>query len=215
MNGGVAAITGAAGAAGREVARVLAERGFSLALGGRDKGRLAEVAGDLGLDDDRVTTTAVDVTDLDSARRWADATHDRFGRVDALVHLVGGWRGGKPIAESPPEDDTFLLDSLVRTVQNATRAFLPALTESGGRFVLVSSPQAERPSHTNAAYGAAKAAAEAWTLALAEELGGHGGTANIVRVSFIKDPAPVADAIARLLSDDAADTNGARVIVEY
>ena len=68
---------------------------------------------------------------------------------------------------------------------------LEALEPLGGRFVRVSSPQAERPSHTNAAYGAAKAVAEAWTLALAEELGERGGTANIVRVGTPVPPLPL------------------------
>jgi NADP-dependent 3-hydroxy acid dehydrogenase YdfG len=195
----VAAIAGAAGSAGPEVARVLAGRGFDLTLGGRDEGRLPDHGGD------RVLKYAVDLLDPGSARDWAGATVERFGRVDALVHLVGGWRGGQPIAQSPPEDDSFLLDSLVRTVQIASRAFLPALTEAGGRFVMVSSPQAERPSNTNAAYGAAKAAAEAWTLALRQELAEAGGSAQIVRVGVIQDPAPVAHAIARFVTGESDD----------
>ena len=199
----VVAIAGAAGSAGPQVARVLAGRGWCLSLGGRDYSRLSALAAELGTGD--VMTHAVDLLDPRSAEGWAAATHQRFGRIDALVHLVGGWRGGKPIAEAPPEDDAFLLDSLVRTVQIASRAFLPDLIETGGRFVIVSSPQAERPSHTGAAYGAAKAGAEAWTLALREELGEHGGTAHIVRVSVIRDPQPVADAIASCLTGERTD----------
>lgn len=214
MSGGVVAIAGAAGSAGPAAARVLADQGSALSLAGRDEKRLARLVADLGLPDDRVSAHAVDLLDLESAIRWADATASRFGRVDALVHLVGGWRGGQPIADAPPEDDAFLLDQLVRTVQIGSRAFLPALSQSGGRFVLVSSPQAGRPSHTGAAYAAAKAAAEAWTLALADELSGHGGTANIVRVDVIRDPAPVARAIAHLLSDEAAGVNGERLTVD-
>ncbi len=211
MSGGVVAIAGAAGSAGPAVARVLGDRGAHLSLGGRDAARLDAVAADIGLPDDRVLTHAVDLTDAESARGWVDATTEKFGKVSVLVHLVGGWRGGKTIAESPPEDETFMLDSLVRTVQVASRAFLPALAGSGGRFVLVSSPQAERPSHKGAAYGAAKAAAEAWTLALAEELATHGGSANIVRVDVIDDPKPVAEAIAYLLSPEAKKMNGQRL----
>jgi NAD(P)-dependent dehydrogenase (short-subunit alcohol dehydrogenase family) len=224
----VIAIAGAAGGLGPEVARMLAERGDTLSLGGRDESRLAAVCDDLGLRSDRLMGQSVDMLDLGSARAWADATVERFGRVDALVHLVGGWRGGQPIASAPLEDDTFLHDVLVRTVQLATRAFLPALLESGGRFVLVSSPQADRPSSTNAAYGAAKAAAEAWTLALADELGERGGTANIVRVNAIVTPQmrldspdkqfktftdadEIAQAIGFILSDAGHKMNGQRL----
>ena len=222
------AIAGAAGGLGPEVARVLADGGWSLALGERDQGRLDEVVAQLGLPDDRVHAQTIDLLDLEAARGWADAAAAALGGVHALVHLVGGWRGGDPIASAPVEDDDFLHDVLVRTVQLTSRAFLPQLTEHGGRFVLVSSPQADRPSATNAAYGAAKAAAEAWTLALADELAASGGTANIVRVNAIVTPqmradspdkkfktftdaGEIAQAIAFLLSDDARKMNGQRL----
>jgi NAD(P)-dependent dehydrogenase (short-subunit alcohol dehydrogenase family) len=153
---------------------------------------------------------------------------DRFGKVDALVHLVGGWRGGKPIGEAPVEDDEFLHAVLVKTVQVASRAFLPQLKENRGRFVLVSSPMAERPTATNAAYGSAKAAAEAWTLALADELADSGGTANIIRVNAIitpkmreespekefatfTDAGEIAGAVSYLLSPGARKMNGQRL----
>src|SRR4051794_13913152 len=224
----IVAIAGAAGGLGPEVARVLAERGDTLSLGERDEARLGGVVDELGLPSDRVLAQPVDLLDIDSARAWADATSERFGGVDALVHLVGGWRGGEPIGSAPIDDDTFLHDVLVRTVQLATRAFLPALLERAGRFAIVSSPQADGPSSTNAAYGSAKAAAEAWTLALADELGERGGTANIVRVNAIVTPqmrlespdkefktftdaGEIAQAIAFLLSDAGRKMNGQRL----
>jgi NAD(P)-dependent dehydrogenase (short-subunit alcohol dehydrogenase family) len=228
VSGGVVAIAGAAGGLGPDVVRVLAEKGAYLSLGVRDQARLEQTVEATGLPEDRVLGHSVDVLDRGSADGWVEATVAKFGRIDALVHLVGGWRGGDPIASAPVEDDAFLHDVLVRTVQTATRAFLPQLTQNAGRFVIVSSPQAERPSSTNAAYGSAKAAAEAWTLALADELGPHGGTANIVRVNAIVTPqmreaepdkefrtftdtAEIADAIAFLLSPAARKMNGQRL----
>jgi NAD(P)-dependent dehydrogenase (short-subunit alcohol dehydrogenase family) len=228
VSGGVVAIAGAAGGLGPEVARVLAGKDARLSLGERDEGRLNETLESLGLPEDRVLGRTVDLLDPESATAWVDATAEKFGRVDALVHLVGGWRGGKPIAEAPPEDDTFLHDVLVRTVQVASRAFLPQLLENAGRFVIVSSPQADGPAKDNAAYGSAKAAAEAWTLALADELGDRGGTANIVRVNAIVTPqmreqspdkefetftdaSEIAEAISYLLSPAARKMNGQRL----
>jgi NAD(P)-dependent dehydrogenase (short-subunit alcohol dehydrogenase family) len=155
-----------------------------------------------------------DLTDLAEAQRWAGSVE----RCDALVHLVGGWRGGNLIDDTP-EDDIALLDALlVRTVQNTTRAFAPKLRESGGRFVLVSSKQAQDPDAKNAAYAASKAYAEAWTLALAKDLGEHGGAANVVVVNAIGDDKPsftpaahVAAGIAYLLSDEGSRMNGRRL----
>jgi NAD(P)-dependent dehydrogenase (short-subunit alcohol dehydrogenase family) len=222
------AIAGAAGGLGPDVVRALADQGALLSLGERDEGRMRQTIEALGLPEDRLIGHRVDLLDAGSAGGWVDATVAKFGRVDALVHLVGGWRGGEPIATAPVDDDAFLHDVLVRTVQTATRAFLPQLAENSGRFVIVSSPQAERPSSTGAAYGSAKAAAEAWTLALADELEPHGGTANIVRVNAIVTPqmreaepdkefrtftdtAEIAAAISFLLSPAARKMNGQRL----
>jgi NAD(P)-dependent dehydrogenase (short-subunit alcohol dehydrogenase family) len=228
VSGGVVAIAGASGGLGPEVARVLADRGALLSLGERDEQRLHDTIAGLALPDDRIHGEVVDLVDPESARAWVDSAVGKFGRVDVLVHLVGGWRGGKPIAEAPEEDDDFLHAVLVKTVQIATRVFLPQLKENRGRFVLVSSPMAERPTSTNAAYGAAKAAAEAWTLALADELAESGGTANIIRVNAIVTPrmreespdkdfktftdaSEIAEAVSYLLSPAARKMNGQRL----
>lgn len=161
----------------------------------------------------------VDVGDYDlrdpaEAQRWADSLE----RVDALVHLVGGWRGGTLI-DATPEEDVALLDSLlIGTVRNTSRAFAPKLRASGGRFVLVSSKQAQDPDAKNAAYAASKAYAEAWTLAFARDLGEHGGAANVVVVNAIGDDKPsftpaahLGAGIAYLLSEEGARMNGQRL----
>ena len=120
---------------------------------------------------------------------WCAGLVERFGRVDGLIHLVGGWRGGEPLHEAPLADWELLHDLLVRTVQHTTRAFHDQLAASEhGRFVLVSAKQAQAPSNTNAAYAAAKAAAEAWTLAFADGFEPGGATANIVVIDALLTP---------------------------
>jgi NAD(P)-dependent dehydrogenase (short-subunit alcohol dehydrogenase family) len=220
----VVAVTGAAGSLGPHVARALADAGHTLALADRDQGRLDQLVADLGLPEDRVTTSTADLLDADATRAWAD----QVGEVDAVAHLVGGWRGGEPIGEASLEDYEWLHDLLVRTLQHVSRAFLPALKKSGGRFALISSVQAQAPTSTNAAYAAAKAAAEAWTLALADELADVGGTANILVVNAIVTPkmraaepekpfktftdaADIAAALAFLFGDAASKMNGKRL----
>jgi NAD(P)-dependent dehydrogenase (short-subunit alcohol dehydrogenase family) len=159
---------------------------------------------------------------------WCAALVERFGHVDGLIHLVGGWRGGTPLHEAPLADWELLHDLLIRTVQHTTRAFHEQLAAQRGRFVLVSAKQAQNPSNTNAAYAAAKAAAEAWTLAFADGFEPGGATANIVVVDAILTPRmreenpgeafptftpaeQVADSIAFLCSDGAAKMNGQRL----
>ena len=160
----------------------------------------------------------VDKDDVDLLDEAATAAFARsLQSVTGVVHLVGGWRGGTPLPEADLADWSLLHDLLVRTVQHTTRAFAPALRAAGdaGRFVIVSSEQAQRPTSTNAAYAAAKAAAEAWTLAYADELAKTDGSANIVVVKQVTDrnATRIADAIALLLSDTGASMNGQRLVL--
>jgi NAD(P)-dependent dehydrogenase (short-subunit alcohol dehydrogenase family) len=226
LEGRVLAVAGPGGTLGPTVVRRLARTGGHLCLCGRDRSRLDRIAADAG---GEIETESVDLLDAQATRAWADGLAAREGHVDGLVHLVGGWRGGKAIEEAPLEDWDVLSTSLVRTLQNATQAFTPHLLASGrGRFVLVSAAQAQAPTHTNASYAAAKAAAEAWTLALADRFRGSGATANIVVVGAIVSPEmrrespdkdfstftpaeEIAEAIAYLLSDAPASMNGQRV----
>ena len=229
LDGRVIAIAGAGGGLGPVVAARLSEAGATLAGTDVAQERLDAIASDLGLSEKRWDGRVVDLLDEDAARQWCSALTERFGHVDALLHLVGGWRGGQPLHEAPLEDWALLQDLLVRTVQHTTRAFHDALVASEhGRFVLVSAKQAQRPSNDNASYAAAKAAAEAWTLALADGFDGSPATANIIVVNAILTPrmreeSPeadysnftpaehLADAIAFICSDDGGSMNGQRL----
>jgi NAD(P)-dependent dehydrogenase (short-subunit alcohol dehydrogenase family) len=229
LEGRVIAIAGAGGGLGPVVARRLANAGASLALADRSQEIADRVAQDLGLPEDRVDATAVDLLDESQATDWAAATAEKFGHVDGLLHLVGGYRGGDPIDSFDLADYDFLHGLLVRTLQLTTRAFHSSLTQSDhGRFVLVSAAAAQHPENTNAAYASAKAAAEAWTLALADSFMGTNATANIIVVNAIETPQiresspgvdrptftpaeDLADAITYLCSDSAARMNGQRL----
>ena len=224
----VIAIAGVGGGLGPVVAERLAAEGAVLAGTDRSQETLDSLAADLNLPTDRWDGRAVDLLDEDAARAWCTALVDRFGRVDGLLHLVGGWRGGEPLHEAPLEDWTLLHDLLVRTVQHTTRAFHDQLVASAhGRFVLVSAKQAQNPTNTNAAYASAKAAAEAWTLALADGFEPGGATANIIVVDAILTPRmrsenpegefptftpaeDIAAALAFLCSEEAGRMNGQR-----
>jgi NADP-dependent 3-hydroxy acid dehydrogenase YdfG len=229
LEGRVIAIAGAAGGLGPTVVRRLADDGASIAATDRDQGRLDQLGQDLVLSDQRFDGRVVDLLSADGAAEWASALGEKFGRVDALVHLVGGWKGGDPIATASLDDYAWLHDLLVRTVQHTTRAFYEQLAGSDhGRFVLVSSSQAQHPDGTNASYGATKAAAESWTLALADSFKDTKATANIIVVNAILTPRmrdenpekefrtftsaeDLADAIHFVVGDSAAKMNGKRL----
>jgi len=225
----VIAVAGAGGGLGPLVVGQLAAEGATVAGTDRSQETLDAMPDTAGIPAERWDGRAVDLLDEDAARGWCAALVERFGRVDGLVHLVGGWRGGKALHEAPLADWELLHDLLVRTVQHTTRAFHDQLAASEhGRFVLVSAKQAQAPSNTNAAYAAAKAAAEAWTLAFADGFEPGGATANIVVIDALLTPRMrgenpdgdfatftpaehVAEAIAFLCSDVAAEMNGQRM----
>ena len=186
LDGRVYAIAGVGGGLGPVVAERFGAAGAIVAGADRDQGRVDELREELGLPAERWDGRAVDLLDEVATREWCAALAERFGRVDGLLHLVGGWRGGQPLREAPLADWDLLHDLLIRTVQHTTRAFHDALlAASHGRFVLISAKQAQAPSNSNAAYAAAKAAAEAWTLALADGFAGTPATANVVVVDAI------------------------------
>lgn len=228
LEGKVVAIAGAAGGLGPTVAARLAAAGATLAATDVSHERLDELGAQLGLPEERWDARTADLLSAEATSEWADAIAQRFGRVDALLHLVGGWKGGEPLPTASLDDYEWLHDLLVHTLQHATRAFHDHIAHEGGRFVLISSTQAQRPAGTNASYGATKAAAEAWTLALADSLGESGATANVIVVNAILTPAmreaspdkpfrtftsaeDIAEAVAYLLSDRAAKMTGARL----
>lgn len=223
LDGRVVVIAGAGGALGPHVARGLAEAGATLALGDVSTDRLEGI--------EAADRRALDLLDPAAAEAWARDLEERFGHVDAVVHIVGGWRGGKPLQDAPLDDWELLNDLLVRTAQHTSRAFHGALSRSGrGRFVLMSAKQAVAPTHDNAAYAAAKAAAEAWVYALAEGFGkeGSGATANVIAINALVTPemraaepekafktftdaADIAEAMRFVISDAGAKMNGQRL----
>jgi NAD(P)-dependent dehydrogenase (short-subunit alcohol dehydrogenase family) len=224
----VIAIAGVGGGLGPVVADRLAQAGATVA--GTDRHAEAlEGIGEAMPDQERWDGRVVDLLDEEATKGWCAALVERFGKVDGLLHLVGGWRGGSPLHEAPLADWELLHDLLIRTVQHTSRAFHDALAASAhGRFVLVSAKQAQAPSNENASYAAAKAAAEAWTLALADGFAGTPATANIVVVDAILTPRMreenpgkefptftpaehIAGAIEFLCSDAAAEMNGQRL----
>ncbi|GAA2851355.1 SDR family oxidoreductase [Streptosporangium fragile] len=164
-------VAGAAGPAGQAVVRRFTGQGHTVI--GVDKS---------GADG----TLAVDLLDAEAVRKLAEDIKAEHGHLDGVVHLVGGWRGSKTFAETSLDDWALLHDLLIRTLQHVTLAVEPLLKASErGRFAIVSAKAAERPTQGNAAYAAAKAAAEAWTLAFADALEGTSATANILVVKAL------------------------------
>ena len=171
LTGLVIVVAGAAGAAGPPLVERLARAGATVVAAGSNRDRIERAVADVisRVPSGRVHAAVVDLLDEEATREWAALVEREHGRVDGLVHLVGGWRGGVGIVDADLADWNWLQDNLIRTLQHTSRAFHDAIKAGPrGRLVLISSVQASAPTAANASYAAAKAAAEAWTLAVAD-----------------------------------------------
>jgi NAD(P)-dependent dehydrogenase (short-subunit alcohol dehydrogenase family) len=227
----VVLITGATGALGQAVSRTFAEAGAWLALTARSEERLDELAAALGLPADRLLTHPADVTDAASVDELVKQTVARLGRVDALLHVAGGWRGGKTVSETGVGDLDFMLTLNLKSAFLVCRAVIPYMAaQEWGRIVAVGSRSAVRPTRRSGAYAASKAGLIALIETIATEIKDKGITANAVLPSTIDTPAnrqamPQADfskwvpaeqiaaTMLYLCSDEAAAVNGARIPV--
>jgi len=220
MNKRVFVITGATGATGKAAAQALAGRGASLALIGTDSSRLDDLARNMNLPAARFLALTADLRNGDAVHSAAEAVMDKFGRVDGLIHLVGGWVGGRTISETPDDDFESMLGQHAWTTFHLFKEFAPLLAKNNwGRVIVVSAPTATNPQGKTSAYTAAKAAQENLVLNLAVELKEANVTANIIQVKSIDvdgsgkgtTPDEIAASMLYLCSDEAAKINGVRI----
>jgi NAD(P)-dependent dehydrogenase (short-subunit alcohol dehydrogenase family) len=213
-------ITGATGGLGQHAARAYAKQGASLALLSTNPEKLDAFAKELNLPADRILTHAADLLVPDAVRDSAKAVTTKFGRVDALIHLVGGWTGGKTLTESSAEDLKFMLDQHAWSSFHLAQAYLPALQKNGwGRIVAVTSPLATQPTAKMGPYAIGKAAQETLLMTLADELRGTALTANVIQVQAIDvkgtgkgtSPKEIVAALLYLCSNEGGRVNGARI----
>jgi NADP-dependent 3-hydroxy acid dehydrogenase YdfG len=159
-------ITGGSNSSGIAVARAFALAGHRVFTIGSNEARIKAAAAEAG---DDVTPLVCDLSRLESVRKLASEIHGSMERVDGVIHLVGGWRGAKGIEDQPDEDWAALEQSAITTLRNVSRVFYKDLASSPtGRFAMVSSTAVAAPAAGAATYAAAKAAAETWTLAVAD-----------------------------------------------
>jgi NAD(P)-dependent dehydrogenase (short-subunit alcohol dehydrogenase family) len=205
MTGRVYAITGAFGALGSAVARAAAAKGARLALIDFAK---APPAG-LPSGEDVLVLGGADLTDANQASAAIGSAADRFGGLDVLLNIAGGFSWEKHEGgDWNTWHRLFLMN--VQTASNASRAAIPHLKRSAaGRIVNVGANAALKASLGMGAYAASKAGVHSLTQALADELKGDGVTVNAVLPSIIDTPAnradmPEADVSAWVTPDDLA-----------
>lgn len=172
-----------------------------------------------------------DISSRDTARQVADSVVSRFGRIDVLAHIVGGFAGGQPVADIDQGTWDRMRDLNLNSAFYAAAAVIPHMRRNNfGRIVAVGSKTADQPHAGLGAYVVFKTALVALYRTIALENGDAGITANIVlpgtmdtpanraampKADFSKwvPPSAVANAIIWLVSDPASHVNGALIPV--
>jgi NAD(P)-dependent dehydrogenase (short-subunit alcohol dehydrogenase family) len=227
----VVLVTGPTGGLGTAVVRAFAGEGARLVLTSRRQPELEALAAELALESERVQIVPADVTDPADVDRVARAAHDRFGTIDVVVHVTGGYKAGTPVSETDLETWNFMLGLNLTTAFLVARAALPGMLARGsGKLVFIGSRGGSQPAANMAAYGVSKGGLDLLVRDLAEETRRHGVNVNAVAPSIIDTPAnrkamPKADyttwvqpeslagVIHFLASDAARDIHGAVIPV--
>ena len=181
-------ITGAAGALGRAVVQHFLEQGARLALVDHRADRLAEVFP--GLDNSQHLLLAGDVTSAADMTELASQALKAFGRIDALVHIAGGFEMGEATHALTRASWDRMMNLNAWSFVAVTQAVLPSMIEHGaGRIVAVTAKVAARGLPAMAAYIASKSALQRLVEAMAAEAAPHGVAINSVAPSVLDTPA--------------------------
>jgi NAD(P)-dependent dehydrogenase (short-subunit alcohol dehydrogenase family) len=222
LDGKVVLISGANGGLGSAVTRAFLDAGAQVA-------GLAPVIRDTDFPSPRFAAVPADLTSLEASRTAAGAVLAKWGRIDALIHLVGGFAGGKSVAETGDDWLELMLNMNLRTAFNLMRAVLPGMrTQGSGRIVAIGSRTAVEPAAMLGVYSASKAALVSLVRTVALENKDRGITANVVLPGAMDTPAnraampdadrskwvqpsQVAALLVHLASDQASQITGAAI----
>ena len=221
-------VTGAAGNLGQAVAAAFAAQGARLVLLGRSVESLQAAFGEAG---DQRLYVAADLLDGPQVAAALAAAVQRFGRIDVLCNLAGGFRMGDAVHETADSTWDFLMDINARTLLNMAKSVVPhLLAHGGGKIVNVGAFAAQRGVAKMGAYCAAKSSVIRLTEAMAAELREKNINVNCVLPTVIDTPenraampdadpsrwvapADLANVVVFLASDAAKAVHGAALPV--
>ena len=217
-----ALVTGANGGLGMHVTGALLDAGFTVA-------GVAPKVQPSDFNHPNFTALPATIDGLDAAKKTTDAVITRFGKIDVLAHLVGGFAGGRSIADT--DDATFqrMFDVNLGSAFHLLRAVIPHMRRAGaGR--IIGSRAAKDPGANVGAYSASKAALVSLIRTVAIENKDAGITANVILPGTMDttvnrkemlgadttqwvQPASVASLIVWLAGDAGKDLTGTAIPV--
>jgi NAD(P)-dependent dehydrogenase (short-subunit alcohol dehydrogenase family) len=222
LAGKVALITGAKGGLGSFVTKAFLSAGASVA------GVSRSIAGS-DFDHPRFAAIPAELSSPETAETALDKTVSQFGRVDAVVHLMGGWTGGSRLEDTDEATFERMLDMNLRSAFFVMKAAARRMrAQRSGRLLAIGSTAALEPQKKGGAYSVSKSALVALIRAFASELRDAGVTANVLLPATMDTPqnraampgadpsrwvppSQVADLLVFLASDAASAISGAAI----
>ncbi|CAN5454325.1 SDR family oxidoreductase [soil metagenome] len=207
----VVMVTGASGNLGSAVAQAFSALGAQLVLVERHVDTLQGVLAADGAAGAAPLLLAADLLDPVQVDGAVGAAIARFGRIDVLCNLAGGFRMGEAVHETSASTWDFLFDLNARTVVHTAKAVVPhMLKQGGGRIVNVGAFAAQKGAAQMGAYIASKSAVIRLTESMAAELREKGINVNCVLPTIIDTPEnraamPDADPARWVAPDDLAN----------
>ncbi len=202
MDKPTAVVTGGTGALGRAVVPLLVRRNFKIAVSYIIPEEARELEKAIDLDEDQLMLRRVDTTDPEAVHLFMKDTVEAFGGINVLCSLVGGWAGGRDVAETDNVRLDRMIDLNLRSTFYTLHAAIPHMREADwGRIIAVGSKAAIDAPAGQAAFNMAKAGVAALIKTVARELEDTNVTANTIMPTVIDTPAtraalPYADYIS-------------------
>jgi NAD(P)-dependent dehydrogenase (short-subunit alcohol dehydrogenase family) len=190
MDQPTAVVTGGTGALGMAVVPLLVRRNFRIAVSYivPEEARALENA--IDLDEDQLLLRRVDTTDPEAVHLFMKDTVEAFGGINVLCSLVGGWAGGRDVAETDNVRLDRMIDLNLRSTFYTLHAAIPYMREADwGRIIAVGSKAAIDAPAGQAAFNMAKAGVAALIKTVARELDDTNITANTIMPTVIDTPA--------------------------
>lgn len=227
----VVLINGATGGLGPAVVSTFVEEGARLVLSTHNQPELDATAASLALNPDTTLLLPANATDATEVERVVQIAQERFGALDVVVQVTGGFQGGTLVAETDLKTWQLMIDLNLHAAFYTARAALPGMLKRGyGKLIFVSSRGGSQPAPGIAGYAASKGGLEMLVRVLAEETRQRGVNVNAVAPSIIDtlpnrkanpdadfatwvQPASLAGVIHFLASEMAQDIHGAVVPV--